>query len=296
MNSDQAKALSIVDYLASAGFRPEKVANGQAWYRSPLRDEDTASFKVNIARNIWYDHGGVASVALGKKPGGDLLELVQQMYRVGASEALRILGGMPASDFSLQLPKGLPTAQASGVQITRIVPLKHWALLNYCTSRGIPHDVAVDNLHEAYFLVKGKKEQFALAFGNDSGGYEIRNKLFQSCAGKKDVTLVRAGDANVVSVFEGFFDYLSALVLSKKPRPSHHVLVLNSLALLPRALPHLNNYKQINLYLDNDSPGEEATIAILSQFPGATDKSSTYHGYDDLNDYLTSPKRTCTTT
>ena len=52
-----AKQLDLVDYLASLGHHPQKIRNQDYWYLSPLRDEKTASFKVNRHHNVWFDHG-----------------------------------------------------------------------------------------------------------------------------------------------------------------------------------------------------------------------------------------------
>jgi DNA primase len=47
-------------------YEPIKIRNVDYWYLSPLRDEKTASFKVNRRLNKWYDHG------LGK--GGNIID------------------------------------------------------------------------------------------------------------------------------------------------------------------------------------------------------------------------------
>jgi len=62
----EAKQIDLVDYLAALGHRPQKIRNKDYWYHSPLRDEKTASFKVNRSLNVWYDHG------IGK--GGNLID------------------------------------------------------------------------------------------------------------------------------------------------------------------------------------------------------------------------------
>ena len=53
----QANQLDLVDYLQTLGFAPQKIRGNDYWYISPLRDEKTASFKVNHKLNAWYDHG-----------------------------------------------------------------------------------------------------------------------------------------------------------------------------------------------------------------------------------------------
>ena len=53
---EDAKQIDLVEYLASLNFQPQKVRNQDFWYLSPLRQEKTASFKVNRQKNVWYDH------------------------------------------------------------------------------------------------------------------------------------------------------------------------------------------------------------------------------------------------
>lgn len=48
--------MDMIDYLKTLGFKPEKIRNNDYWYLSPLREEKTASFKVNRKLNAWYDH------------------------------------------------------------------------------------------------------------------------------------------------------------------------------------------------------------------------------------------------
>jgi DNA primase len=62
----EVKEIDMVDYLSRLGYEPIKIRNVDYWYLSPLRDEKTASFKVNRRLNKWYDHG------LGK--GGNIID------------------------------------------------------------------------------------------------------------------------------------------------------------------------------------------------------------------------------
>ena len=67
MDIQTAKQIRIADYLYSLGYSPVKQQGINLWYKSPLREETEASFKVNTERNQWYDF------ALGK--GGGIIEL-----------------------------------------------------------------------------------------------------------------------------------------------------------------------------------------------------------------------------
>ena len=60
MDIQTAKQIRIADYLHSLGYSPVKQQGINLWYKSPLREETEASFKVNTERNQWYDF------ALGK--------------------------------------------------------------------------------------------------------------------------------------------------------------------------------------------------------------------------------------
>ena len=55
MDIQTAKQIKIADYLYSLGFSPVKQQGINLWYKSPLREETEASFKVNTERNQWYD-------------------------------------------------------------------------------------------------------------------------------------------------------------------------------------------------------------------------------------------------
>ncbi|HEU4606900.1 MAG TPA: CHC2 zinc finger domain-containing protein, partial [Chitinophagaceae bacterium] len=85
----QAKQIDLVDYLASLGYQPQKVRNGDYWYHSPLREEKTPSFKVNRKLNVWYDHG------TGK--GGDLVDFGTLYFNCNITDFLLRLAGQQVS-------------------------------------------------------------------------------------------------------------------------------------------------------------------------------------------------------
>ena len=96
MTIEQTKSIHLTDYLQSIGFAPCKQQNNNLWYLSPLRNENTPSFKVNLVRNQWYDFG------IGK--GGDIIALVMELHRTDVAGALRILDDKPIikSSFSFR--------------------------------------------------------------------------------------------------------------------------------------------------------------------------------------------------
>ena len=69
----QANQIDLVEYLEKLGYKPQKIRGNDYWYLSPLRDEKTASFKVNRSKNVWYDH------AIGK--GGGVVDFGMLFYQ-----------------------------------------------------------------------------------------------------------------------------------------------------------------------------------------------------------------------
>ena len=57
MNINEIKKIKLADYLQSLGYTPVKQQGKSLWYKSPLRNETDASFKVNTELNQWYDFG-----------------------------------------------------------------------------------------------------------------------------------------------------------------------------------------------------------------------------------------------
>lgn len=80
MTIEESKNIKLTDYLHSLGYNPIKQQGNSLWYKSPLREEQEPSFKVNTDRNLWYDFG------TGK--GGNILALAQELY---ASDSLPYL-------------------------------------------------------------------------------------------------------------------------------------------------------------------------------------------------------------
>lgn len=73
MTIQDVKQIKLADYLQSLGYTPVKQQDKNLWYKSPLREETDASFKVNTEFEKWYDFG------IGK--GGNILALAAELYR-----------------------------------------------------------------------------------------------------------------------------------------------------------------------------------------------------------------------
>jgi hypothetical protein len=269
MNSQQAKKINIIDYLDSNGIVPAETKENIRWYKSLLRIENTASFKVDTARNLWYDFG--AGI------GGNIIDLIMQLNNCTVSEALNILSNNTAS----------PTTKSSfsfhQQNDIRIKELEHVALLEYIQYRGIEIDIAKAYCKEGHYSIQDK-HYFAIAFKTDSNTYELRNKYVKINLGGKDITTIRNG-YKTVNVFEGFFDFLSYIQLNNN-LPGTDFLIMNSVSMLTKTIEALKQYDTINLWLDNEPSGHKTTSSITNNIPNCINHSPLYTDYKDLNDYL----------
>ena len=181
-----------------------------------------------------------------------------------------------------------PRHSAPSMERFEVVPLEHRALVAYLKERGIPAHIAMVNCKEAHYRVNGKS-YFAVAFENVSGCWELRNRYFKGCRGRKGISFLpwaRDGPSTECGVFEGFIDYLSALTLGIISGAD--AIILNSVVNVNKVMPYLKDYITINCYLDNDSAGRIA-LTELTAIYGSTviDRSTLCSEFNDLNEYLT---------
>lgn len=270
MNTFDNKDLRIIDFLANYHYQPTAKKGANWWYLSPLHDEKTASFKVDINKNVWYDFG------LGK--GGGLKTLAELLFHPSNFQDyfrhLMIANPMHAM---LNIKKDSGTAFTN----VEVKELSHYALCIYATQRSIAWDVAKRYCKEIHYCSNGRR-YFAIGFPNRSGGYEIRNAYFKGCISPKDISIISQGH-EVCHVFEGFMDFLSYVVL----HGDCDAVVLNSVINTPKSIEVLDKYNCIYCHLDNDDAGRNATKQIMDSCRSQTiDASSEYAGEKDLNEYL----------
>ncbi len=277
----EIKSIPLADFLSHLGHEPASRKGTRLWYKSPLRQEHTPSFKVDTSLNCWYDFG------LGK--GGNIIDLAAEIYQSTDLHYLKccIANSYPVASVQTVASSFAQRHSAPSMERLEVVPLEHRALVGYLQQRGIPAHIAKANCKEAHYSANGKL-YFAVAFGNVSGGWELRNKYFKGCRGRKDISYLpwsRDGPSTECAVFEGFIDYLSALTLGIIT--GNDVVVLNSVVNDNKAIPYLNGYTAINCYLDNDNAGRTA-LTELTAIYGSTviDRSTLYSGFNDLNDFL----------
>lgn len=283
----QVKGMDIVDYLRDCGHEPQKIKGQDYWYLSPLRQEKTASFKVNRVINKWFDHG------IGR--GGNLIDFAIQYYGCSVKELLQRL----EDNFSFHQPNSFSAfhekiATQPAIQILDTKHLCSPALLQYIKSRNIPI-ILVDKYCQEVKFKMDDRVYYSIGFLNDEGGYEMRNAFCKNSCAPKAITTIQNG-AKKIAVFEGFFDFLSFQFLVQNMSASEwDYCVLNSLSFFEKARPFLEQYEFIHLFLDNDTAGQNCSKSVCGLNKKYSDESCLYASYKDLNEWIVSmgklPKR-----
>jgi len=283
-------SISLVDFLTKLGYEPTSKKSGQErFFLSPIRDSDSdPSFSVNDSKGFWYDHGS--------GQGGNVIDLGKLVFKTNSipkvvEEIEKLYNGHPSFSFSQR--ELAPKVYIPKHEIVNVKDLGHnAAITDYIASRGVINAALSSKLlKEVYYDHiddKGsKKRYFGVGWQNASEGYDVRSKYGKICIAKKDL-LFKEGSNSKVSIFEGMFNYLSAL--EKDPSLiNNNLIVLNSLSMVNRAITLVKasgSIKDIDLYFDNGSGGRKMTGEFQKQLPQAADRSYLYQGYDDYNDML----------
>lgn len=274
---EEVKNTDIVGYLSSLGFEPAKVTRNDYWYLSPFRDETTPSFKVNRNLNRWYDFGEGA--------GGNLVDFGIKFYNCSVSEFLKKMN----RNFSFQqqhIPLNQKDKEAKKIKVIDEREISSLVLIRYLHRRRIPLDIATKFCKEIDYELYGRN-YYAIGFKNNAGGYELRNEKFKASSSPKDITLIES-NAEKLTVFEGFFNFLSYLAIHhKQEQPATNFLVLNSTSFFEKSLPLMQSHKSVHLYLDCDTTGQKCMQKALAiDKDKFKDERNLYKNYKDLNDWM----------
>lgn len=272
MNCNEAKRIDIISFLAKNGINPDYNQGVNYWYKSPLRNENNPSFKVNSYKNLWFDFG------IGD--GGDIIKLTSLLFKVDSSAALKILSVNHYSSHQKDLK-----SEDSKVLITNVKEISSIQLINYLESRKLKLQLVKEYCKEVSFKLNDKNF-YAVGFQNDSKGYELRCKYFKGSCSPKDVTLIK-NNADKLLVFEGFIDFLSWFSCKLFFTGKHDYLILNTLSFLNKSKSVIKEYNEVLLFLDNDKAGNKATAELIgSGISKCIDMSKGYSEFKDLNDSL----------
>ena len=272
MNCSEAKNISIREVLESFSLFPSKENSRTAFYFALDREEKTPSLSVDFSKNTAFDFG------TGKNY--DSISIVQTMKGCSVSDALKYLEQF---NFSFQEQNLKLENLPKGYEIIDVKEIQHPALIHYLKSRNVEDQKKwVEEIH--YRM--NDKNYFGIGFKNDSGGYEIRNAYSKICLDKKDITSIK-NDSKDVRIFEGFFDFLSfKKVENYLEKETSDYIILNSVSMIHKIKNEIGNYKNIELYFDNDEAGTRAVEIIKNDLKNAEDCRILYSSFKDLNDWL----------
>ncbi|SEM13815.1 CHC2 zinc finger [Chryseobacterium taichungense] len=287
MNCKQLNSIGLEEVLAFLGHLPTRQNEKEAWYLSPFGPESHASFKVDRPQNLWY--------LFSEGAGGTTTDFIQKYLHTSVKEALEWASNQNFSSFHPQTKTLKPNPN---YRIDKIMDISHPNLIQYLYERGLSEKV-YPFIKEVWFTIENK-QLYAVGFKNNSDGWELRNVFYKGALLKKDITFLpffqkaesisqnearKNAGSGKVAVFEGFTDALSFIELQKSFEGD--LLVLNSTAMLNKALTVLDSYLEISLFLDNDKAGTQCKDTITKHFPHARDFSLLYSDHKDLNEFLT---------
>jgi hypothetical protein len=300
MTIKQAKAIPLTAFFEKLGYTPDstKKQGNDVWYKSPLRpDEKTASFHVNTHKNIWFDFG------LSK--GGSIIDFITELKNCNVETALQFIEqtGFIPKKYASQPQKEISPKQFTQTQkdTFKIEEIRHDfapSLEQYMKDKRKINTNLLKNIAvEIHFKNQQGKKFFGIGMKNISEGYEIRNPYFKGSIGKKDLIFLQGTSPNGLSIFEGMFDFFSALTYFGKPIVMQQdILILNSVAFEQQAIDFLKNhpqYSNLSLFLDNDAAGRLTAENIKTAFPERVIEPSfaLYLPYKDFNDFLINSKK-----
>lgn len=276
MNCQRINNIPFSHIFSKIGIEPTKQKNKASWYKSPFREERTASFKVNLETNTYYDFGeGIGGTVVDfwcKYKSCDVKTTIKEVSSLFSFPEQRIIT-KPI------FKRGSFKKSESRIVIHEVKPLFSYPLKKYLTSRGLSQRVYPYIKEVNYENSAGRFD--AIGFKNDLEGFELRNEKYKGCSSKTITSLIKE-DSTTLSVFEGFIDFLSYL---ERTQTDESFLILNSLAMSQKAKTLFTKFEKVKLFLDNDSAGKTLTRELLSEFSNVIDQSSTYGEYEDYNDF-----------
>ncbi|MCR9065890.1 MAG: CHC2 zinc finger domain-containing protein [Cytophagales bacterium] len=267
--------VSILDILTFYGHHPVRQRGAEFTFFSPFNNEKTPSFSANIKKNVFYDFSS------GLK--GNKFQLVMELEKVAYSGALQLIANMvgnipPLSDKNFR-PKSLAKKE-SIIKIDDVRSIESVKLIQYLSERRIDLEIAQLWLKEIHFRLNGKS-YYALGFLNDSGGFELRNSKFKGKT-RNGVTTIQRG-TSTISLFEGFFDFLSAMMYYETDRPSYTTYILNSTVNIESVLHLIKRDTVVHSFLDNDEAGKRVLKTL--ELKGIRVKNFSEELFPKFNDF-----------
>jgi hypothetical protein len=280
------KQYPITAYLATKGMNPLSSRGSNYMYSSPLRQDSTPSFSVNPTLNVFNDFGNDSDR-------GGIIDLVMKLENISFPQACLFIENLDSKkkreggqSLSLSCRQTFPNEKDYKINLVKTI--QHPALIRYLNSRSISLNTAFCYLSEIHYEnLKGKF--FGLGYRNDNGGYVLRSELMKKpiSLGSQGIKSFEVANSTTISIFEGMFDFLSAIEYCKRP-PRCTAIILNSVNNLSKAIPQLKRVTAIYSYLDNDDAGRNSMQKMKDIGLNVSDQSSIYSigGFKDFNEFL----------
>lgn len=285
MNARQIKEqINIVDYLRGIGIEPARATARGFLYHCPWREDLHPSLSVSRDGRTWHDFSSDEK--------GSIIDLLMKLQNTNDLTAICAAFDNFSFHQSGTLDKQKEKenlAACNSFSSFNVLPLRSRGLFAYMGWRGIPSEVAKRYCQEAHYTFgtfgTNENYMYAVAFGNDGGGYELRSKYFKgSKAPKAITTYLDLANAPCV-VFEGFIDFLSFVTMEGTRK--HNYCILNSVTNANQAIEKLSVFRKVYLCLDNDEAGRKTAEHIRANLLGdVEDISERFSPYKDLNDFL----------
>lgn len=285
----------IVEILKHFGKRTDHYSQ---MYFSPFRDEKNPSFHIKSDENVWMDFGS------GK--GGNVLTLVSLLGGIPLSEcwdyvASLMDGGLGLCPDTVSNPLPLPSStKSSRIVIDKIRDqFSSFALVRYAQTRGIPRHILERYCRQVTYHIGDDINRSSTAIGfPTSGGWVLRSRgegpYSKRCTTSSCTFLGASGEpvdrltCSRVEVFEGFFDFLSWLVLKDRTKPFSDVCVLNSVNNLSRGMEFICAHEEVSCWMDNDQAGMKALDTLMETVPKVKTHMKELGECKDVNDLLES--------
>jgi len=279
--------VNIKDYLLHLGHKPVRDGGKYSFYISPLRPENQASFVVRNTDLRWSDPGYKNTIPerQGKK-WGSVIDLVRELNKCDYSRALRILEDSDIKEGE----NTLYIEDKPSMEIMSDDILFNSYLLSYIRIRKVDLNIAKKYCREIGVRFPNSKKDpdkvyKYIGFKTDKGSWELRSSGMKISSSPKYFTKIE-GDPKIIYLFEGFFDYLSALTYYGD-RFKATVIILNSLVNVTYVSNILKEADMVYSFLDNDSSANECITDLVKEGVRLRNVSGElFPNFNDFNDFL----------
>ncbi|GAB4015336.1 toprim domain-containing protein [Spirosoma migulaei] len=299
MDIKTAKSIPIDELLLKLGYQPVRERVGRKWYKSPFRNENTASFVLSKDGAAWYDHGeGV---------GGNIIDLAMRLGDcTDVSGALSYLDtatghmaySLPTIRHRLPVTPDLPAYALIAANDFHVHAARggYTQGASYLISRGIDPHAVTPYVRDIVFAptTAPTRKMYGIGLPNNSGGYEVRARIndsyIKTSVGHKDYSFFPATKENrqrdKLHIFEGAPDFWTFLTANKNIDPTgENFLILNGTGMVNKAMDFLNGhyFDLIMLWNQNDPAGNKTVERFLELPQTVGTMNHMYEGFKDYN-------------